>query len=158
MLAVTPLTSFPVLFNHHHGQFHTPLNEDHAKLTRSENRNSTLPIAEGALLDLTVGVAVAGGTAPSGLLLAVGLPAAKGTTQVLPAGIARMGEQENTAVPAPGQAGSQVRLGAQHRSQEQIILQYQGGYRPPTIPVHPKLKMLRNPYCKKPKLSLRMLT
>ena len=115
-------------------------------------------MVEGALLDLAVGVAVVGGTAPSGLLLAVALPAAKGTTQVVAAGIAWMGEQKNTAMPAPGQAGSQVRLGAQHGSQEQIILQYQGGYRPSTIPVHPKLKMLRNPYCKKPKLSLRMLT
>jgi hypothetical protein len=74
------------------------------------------------------------------------------------AGIARMGEEENTAMPAPAQAGSQVRLGASNRSQEQIILRHQGGYRTAAIPARPKLKMLSNPYCKKPKLSLKMLT
>ena len=42
----------------------------------------------------------------------MGLPAAKGTTQVAATGIARMSEEEYTAMPAPAQAGSQVRLGA----------------------------------------------
>jgi hypothetical protein len=65
-----------------------------------------------ALLFLALGVAVVGDTPLRGLLLAMGLPAAKGTTQVLAAGIARMGEEENTAMPAPTQTGSQVRLGA----------------------------------------------
>ena len=111
-----------------------------------------------ALLFLALWVAIVGDTPLRGLLLAMGLPAAKGTTQVVPAGIARMGEEENTAMPAPAQAGTQVRLGASNRSQEQIILRHQGGYRTPAIPTRPKLKMLSNPYCKKPKLSLKILT
>lgn len=115
-------------------------------------------LIEGGLLFLTVGVAVVGDTTTGRLLLAVGLPAAEGTTQVVAAGIARMGEKENSAVPAPLQAGSQLRLGTSNRSQEQIILRHQAGYRTSPIPVGPKLKMLRNPDCKKPKLSLRMLT
>jgi hypothetical protein len=51
-----------------------------------------------------------------------------------------------------------VRLGPQHRSQQPVILQHQGGHRAPTIPIRPKLKMLRDPGCKRPKPSLRMLT
>ena len=111
-----------------------------------------------ALLFPALWVAVVGDTPLRGLLLAMGLPAAKGTTQVVATGIARMGEEEYTAMPAPAQAGSQVRLGASNRSQEQIILRHQGGYRAPAIPARPKLKMLSNPCCKKPKLSLKMLT
>jgi hypothetical protein len=34
---------------------------------------------------------------------------------------------KNAAMSAPGQAGSQAGLGAQNRSQQQIILQQQGG-------------------------------
>jgi len=111
-----------------------------------------------ALLFLALGVAVVGDTPLRRLLLAMGLPTTKGTTQVVAAGIARMGEEEYTAMPAPAQAGSQVRLGASNRSQEQIILRHQAGYRAPAIPTGPKLKMLSNPCCKKPKLSLKMLT
>jgi len=111
-------------------------------------------LIEGGLLFLTLGIAVIGDTAPGGLLLAMGFPAAKGTTQVATAGIARIGQEENAAVPAPAQAGSQTGLGAQNRSQQQIILQHQGGHRAPAIPVRPELEMLLNLYCKKPKLSL----
>ena len=69
-------------------------------------------LVQGALLFLALWVAVVGDTPLRGLLLAMGLPAAKGTTQVVATGIARMGEEEYTAMPAPAQAGSQVRLGA----------------------------------------------
>ena len=62
------------------------------------------------------------------LSLAMGFPAAKGTTQVATAGIARIGQEENAAVPAPAQAGSQTGLGVQNRSQQQIMLQHQGGH------------------------------
>ena len=94
-----------------------------------------------------------------GLLLAVGLPAAEGATQLVPVvGVAWMSQKENPAMPAPAQAGSQPRLGPQNGTQEQIILQNQGDYATVAIPVRPKLKMLRNPDCKKPKLWLRMLT
>jgi hypothetical protein len=61
-------------------------------------------------------------------------------------------------VPAPGQAGSQERLGPQNRSQKLVILQDQGDHLAPTIPVRRELKMLLNAGCKKPKLSLKMLT
>jgi len=46
-----------------------------------------------------------------GALFAVGLPATKGTTQVIPAGITWMGEKQNPAVPAANQTLSQLRLG-----------------------------------------------
>jgi hypothetical protein len=88
----------------------------------------------------------------------MGFLAAKRTPQVTPAGVAGMGEEENAARPAPAQAGSQAGPGSQNRSQQQIILQHQGGRRAPAIPVRPELKMLLDPDCKKPKLSLRMLT
>jgi hypothetical protein len=88
----------------------------------------------------------------------MGLPTSKGTTQVMAAvGVAWMSQEKYAAMPAPGQAGSQAGLGAQNRSQQQIILQHQGGCRAPAIPVRPELKMLLDPDCKKPKLSLRML-
>jgi len=110
------------------------------------------------LLLLHVGVTVVVNTAPSGLLLAVGLPATEGTTHfiALP-DIARMSQKENAAMPAPGQAGTQLRLGPQNRSQQPIILKHQGRYGPLAIPVRPKLKMLCDRDCKKPKLPLKML-
>jgi hypothetical protein len=92
-----------------------------------------------------------------GLSFAVGFLAAKGTAQILPTGVAGMGEKENPAMPAPVQASSQNGLGPQNRPQEPIIFQHQGGYRTAAIPVRPKLKMLPDPDCKKPKLSLKML-
>jgi hypothetical protein len=97
------------------------------------------------------------GTALRRSLLAVGRTAAERTAQVVPMGIARVGQEENAALPAPGQAGAQMRLGVQHRSQQHVILQYQGGSRAPAVPVHPELKMLRDPDCKRPKLSPKML-
>jgi hypothetical protein len=49
-----------------------------------------------------------------------------------------------------------MRLGPQDRPQQHVMLQDPGGYRAPTVPVVPELKMLRDPDCKRPKLSLRM--
>jgi hypothetical protein len=58
----------------------------------------------------------------------MGLPTTKGTAQVVAAvGVAWMSQEKNAAMPAPAQAGSQEGLGAQNRSQQQIILQHQGG-------------------------------
>jgi hypothetical protein len=114
-------------------------------------------LIEVALLAFALGFAVISGAALRRSLLAVGLPAAKRTAQVLPIGIARMGQEENATVPAPGQAGAQMRLGPQYRSQQHVILQYQGGYRASAVPVRPELKTLCDPNCKRPKLSLRML-
>ena len=53
---------------------------------------------------------------------------------------------------------AQVRFGPQNRSQNHIIFQHQGGHRALPIPLGPKLKMLRDLDCKKPKLWLRMPT
>jgi hypothetical protein len=92
-----------------------------------------------------------------GLLLAVGVLAAEGTTQILASRIARMGDEKNAAVPASGQAPSQVRPGSHHRSHELVVLQDQLPDLRPAIPVPSKRKMLRDRYGKKPKLSLRML-
>jgi hypothetical protein len=110
-----------------------------------------------ALLDLPILPPVVIDAALGGTLSAVSILAAKGTSQVRTTGVARVRQKENAAMPAPGQAGSQTRLGSQNRSQKQIILQHQGGYRPSVIPVRPELEMLLDLDCKKPKLSLRML-
>ena len=53
-------------------------------------------------------------TPPSGLLLAVGLLAAKRTTQVLATGIAWIGEEKDPAMPAAAQASAQAGLGFQN--------------------------------------------
>jgi hypothetical protein len=115
-------------------------------------------LVEGTLLGLAPGIPVILNAPKRGLLLAMGLPTTKGTAQVVAAaGVAWMSQEKNAAMPAPGQAGSQAGLGSQNRSQQQIILQHQGGCRAPVIPVRPELKLLLDPDCKKPKLSLRML-
>ena len=110
-------------------------------------------LIEVALLALSFGLAVESGTALPRSLLAVGLPATEGTTHfiALP-DIALMSQKENAAMPAPGQAGTQLRLGPQNRSQQPIILQDQGRHGALAIPVRPKLKMLCDRDCKKPKL------
>ena len=92
-----------------------------------------------------------------GSLLAVGYPAAEGTPQIAPPSVTRMGNKENATIPAPGQAGTQKRLGSQHRSQQPVILQDQGGYRALTIPIGLEVEMLCDPRCKKAKLALKML-
>jgi hypothetical protein len=84
------------------------------------DRGTTL-LVEVALLPLTLGAAVISDTSDRGLPLAVGLPTTKGTTQVFPAGITRMSEEKDPAMPAPDQASSQKRLGPQNRSQEYVI-------------------------------------
>jgi hypothetical protein len=61
-------------------------------------------------------------------------------------------------VPTAGQAPSPVRLLAQERSQNLVVLQDSLPDLRPTIPVPGKLKLRRDRYCKKPKLSLKMLT
>lgn len=109
---------------------------------------------------------VVGDTAGVRLLLPVGFPAAKGAAQVparaagqiLAPRIARIGEKEDAAVPTAGQAPSPVRLLAQERSQNLVVLQDSRPDLRPAIPVPGKLKLRRDRYCKKAKLSLRMLT
>jgi len=55
-------------------------------------------LIEVGLLFLARRIAVIGDTAPGGLLLAMGFPAAKRTTQVATSGIARISQEENAAV------------------------------------------------------------
>jgi len=85
-------------------------------------------------------------------------PAAKGTPN-LPAlmQVARMRQKENAAVRTAGPTAAQMGFGPQHRSQNYIVFQHQGRHGALPIPVGPKLKMLRDPGCKQPKLWLRML-
>lgn len=119
-----------------------------------------------SLLPTPILAAVVGYTADDGLLLAVGFPAAKGTAQIparaagqiLAPGIARIGQKEDAAVPTARQAPSPVRLLAQERSQNLVVLQDARPDLRPAIPVPGKLKPRRDRYCKKAKLSLRMLT
>jgi hypothetical protein len=100
---------------------------------------------------------VIGGTAVGGGRFAVRLPAAERTPQVATPGIAGVRQEENPAMPAAGQAGSQVRLGSQHRSQQPVIFQDQDSYRALTVPVGLELEMPCDRDCKKAKLELRML-
>jgi hypothetical protein len=66
------------------------------------------------LLDLARLPTVILDTPPCGLPLAVGFFATKGTTQVLPTSIPRMGEEKDPAMPAATQALSQEGLGSQN--------------------------------------------
>ena len=123
-------------------------------------------MVEVPLLPAPLRTLVIGDAAGGRLLLAVGFPAAKGAAQVparaageIPAPrIARIGEKEDAAVPTAGQAPSPVRLLAQERSQNLVVLQDARPDCRPAIPVPGKRKLRRDRYCKKAKLSLRMLT
>jgi hypothetical protein len=96
--------------------------------------------------------------APDRFSAPVLLLAPKGTAQVMAPGIPGVREKENPAMPATAQAFAQVRLGPQDRSQEHVILQNQRPDAPLPVPSGPELKKLRDPDCKKPKPSLRLLT
>jgi hypothetical protein len=98
------------------------------------------------------------GATPNRFSAPVLLFAAKRTAQVVPPGIAGMSEKKDAAMPATTQAFAQMRLGSQSRSQKRVILQRQPGDRSLSIPSRDKLEKLRDPDCKKPKLSLKMLT
>jgi hypothetical protein len=112
---------------------------------------------ECALLLLAHRITVISDAPQSGLLLAVSCPAAKGTTQVFAAGITRMSEKKDPAMPAPGQASSQQGLGSENRPQQYVIFQHQSCHPLPSIPLGRKLEILRDLNCKKPRLSLKML-
>ena len=117
----------------------------------------TSALIKGRLLSFTLCSAVIGGTALGGSLFAVSSPAAERTPQSAPPGVTRMSKKENATMPAPGQAGTQQRLGSQHRSQQPVILQRQSGYRALTIPVGLEVEMFCDLNCKKAKLALKML-
>lgn len=83
---------------------------------------------------------------------------AKGTTQVLTVGITWMGKEEDMAMLTALQAPPQVGVGSQNRPQHDIILKDEitAGIAP-VVPIRSKFEMLRDPYGKKPKLSLMIL-
>jgi hypothetical protein len=98
------------------------------------------------------------GAAPDGPSAPVFLLAAERTAQVEAASIARIGEEIDAAMPATAQAFARVRLGPQSRSQEHVILQNQRLNVFLVVPSRQELEKLRDPYFKKAKLSLTMLT
>jgi len=65
---------------------------------------------------------VVGGAPLAGLLPAMMLPAAKGTTQVAPTCVARMRQKANPAVNAAGSAALKLGMGLQRRVQRGLIL------------------------------------
>ena len=118
---------------------------------------ASLPLVLAPLVLPPLFALVISGAAPGGLFATMGLPAPKGTTQIVATSVAGMREEKNPAMPATAQASAKARLGAQGRSQEYIKLRDQRGNRSLSIPARPKLEKLRDPYCKKPKLSLKVL-
>jgi hypothetical protein len=100
-----------------------------------------------ALLLLAVLILVVGGAALAGPTLVVSFPASERTPQITPAGIARVGEKENPAVPTAGPAPAQLRLGSQDRAQQHVIRQDQLDHRAVPIPVGRKPKMLPDLDC-----------
>ena len=137
-----------------------PRDRDAVRATRGSitvRPGPSAPGVECALLVLAGPIPVIGDTAYSGLPFAVSAPAAKGTTQVFATCITRMRQEKDPAMPAPGQASSQQRLGSQNRSQKYVILQNQSPHPFPSIPLGRKLEILRDLNCKKPRLSLKML-
>jgi len=114
------------------------------------------PVLDPLLLLALIG-AVIGDTSARGALFAVGLSAAEGAPQVLSAGVAWMGEEEYPAMPAALQAPSQVGMGSQNRPQDDVILKNKIADLAPPVPVRQELKLPRDLYGKKPRLSLMML-
>lgn len=95
------------------------------------------------------------GHAPSHRLPpSVRLPTAERTEQILTLGIARIGQKENPAVPAPLQAPPKLRLPAQNRSQNKIVPQDQVPNLVPMMPSRAELEMLLDFYGQKPRFSL----
>jgi hypothetical protein len=101
---------------------------------------------------------IVSGAACVGLPLAMNLTAAKRTAQVLAPGVPGVREKKDAAVPTTDQAPSTVRLPSQQRSQDLVILQDPLPNLGAPIPAPGKLKIGRDRYCKKAKLSLKMPT
>ena len=121
-------------------------------------RQTTAALIELFLNLFSLRLAVIGGAAPKGSAPARFGPATKRAPD-LPqlVQVARVRQKENPAMPAPGQAGTQTRLGPQYRSQNKIVFPRQGSHMALAIPLRPILKMLCDPDCKSAKLWLRML-
>lgn len=115
------------------------------RYVRRPSFSPALPVLDPLLLPPLLG-AVIFGTAARGMLLVLGLSAAKGATQVLATGVAWVGEEEYPAMPAALQAPSQVGMGSQNRPQDDVILKDEIARLAPTVPVRPELKTPLDPY------------
>jgi hypothetical protein len=90
-----------------------------------------------AFLSPVVGDAALGRT-----LLAMRLPAAKGTRQIAPPAIPRMGQEEDPALPATAQTSPQIGSAPQHRPQNHVILLHQSTDFALVVPIWTELEML----------------
>ena len=82
------------------------------------------------------------------------LPAPERTAQILAPRVARVGEKEDSAVPAAGPALAQRRLGPEHRSQHRVVREHQAEDRNGSIPIFDEPKMDRDLDCQKPRFWL----
>jgi hypothetical protein len=72
--------------------------------------------------------------------------AAKRTTQIAASGITGMGQKENPAIPATGQAWPQARFGPQNGPQDDIVLQHESAHLALAVPARAELEMLLDFY------------
>jgi hypothetical protein len=119
-------------------------------------RSGPSPVVEGTLLDFAFGLSVILDTASRRFPFAMGLPAPEGATEVLAPGVAGIGEKANPAMSALAPQTAQVGPGLQVRFQQPKILFHQTRDRLPAVPIRTELKILRDLYCKKPKLWLKI--
>jgi hypothetical protein len=84
--------------------------------------------------------------------------ATKRTPQIVPAGIARMGEKKDPAVPTAGQTAAQFQSVPENPPQQTIVSQHQGPDRNvATVPARPELEPPLQPDREKTNSSLRLL-
>ena len=88
----------------------------------------------------------------------VRVPAAEGAAEVLPASVAGIGEEEDPAVPAPGETRPNMGPAPQRGPQDEVIRQDQVAYLALAIPARGKSEAIPDRYQRKPSVSLRMLT
>ena len=86
--------------------------------------------------------AVVGHAALSGISLPVHLAAPKGTAQIPAPGVPGMGQEENPALAATAQTGSQIGVGAEDRPQQDVIRPDQSADAAAAIPIRDALKLL----------------
>ena len=84
----------------------------------------------------------------------MGLPATEGTSNILAPGIPRVGKKQYLAVPAPGEALSQMGLDFEYRADSPIISSNNIANLPSPIPCLFELKKGLNLNYKKAKFSL----
>jgi hypothetical protein len=105
-----------------------------------------------AFRGLVVGDAALGGTS-----LAMRLPAAKGTSQVSPPGVAGVSQKENPAMPATVQTAPQIASAAQHGPQHDVILLHQNTGFALAVPIRTEVEVRLDLDYDKPRVSLIML-